>query len=250
VYARYGLSGGVLVSSNIWVGGQFSQSGGSLIVAQLNVPGSFSHSGGDLTVTTITLAGTFTDGGGTINHRGRFNFQYGAWWARPGHQALGPLALGSGETTIRARIVFPPESASRLGLANSGGISWPGAATLVITNWNGSFGGGGLHQLRFGSDATGLTPAQLERIHFENPSGLGGVHTARILTDGEVVPVPIRLVAEKQSGQLQLHAPQGFVVQTSTNIQGPFEDLPTALSASPLQVTEPVRFFRMRPEAQ
>jgi hypothetical protein len=249
-YATYGLSGGVLHSSSIWSAGRFTQTGGSLVVGQLNVPGSFSHTGGDLAVTTITLAGTFTDGGGTINHRGRFNFQYGAWWARPGQQALGPLALGSGTTTTRARIVFPPESASTLQFANSGGISWPGTATLVITNWNGSFGDGGRHQLRFGDDATGLTPAQLERIHFENPGGLGGVHAARILADGEVVPAPVRLVAQKQGGQLQLHAPQGFVVQTSTNIHGPFEDLPAALSTSPLQFTEPVRFFRMRPEAQ
>ena len=221
-----------------------------MIVGQLNVLGSFNHAGGDLTVTTIRLAGTFTDGGGTIHHRGGFHFQYGAWRARPGQQALGPLALGNGEATTRARIVFPPESASTLEFANSGGISWPGAVTLVITNWNGSFGGGGLHQLRFGDDATGLTRAQLERIHFENPRGLGGVHAARILTDGEVVPAPVRLVAEKREGQLRLHAPQGFVVQTSTNIHGPFEDLPTALSVSPLQFTEPLRFFRMRPEAQ
>jgi hypothetical protein len=248
-YSTYALSGGALHSSSIWSAGGFSQTGGSLIVGQLNVLGSFNHAGGDLTVATIRLAGTFTDGGGTIHHHGGFHFQSGAWRARPGRQAIGPLALGSGATTTRARIVFPPERASILEFANSGGI-WPIAATLVITNWNGSFGGGGLHQLRFGNDATGLTHAQLERIHFENPSGLGGVYAARILTDGEVVPAPIRLVAEKREGQLRLHAPEGFVVQTSTNIHGPFEDLPTALSGSPLQFTEPLRFFRMRPEAQ
>lgn len=247
VYATYGLSGGTLVSSNIWSQGSFSQSGGRLVVGHLQISGTgFSLSGGELLASQITIGSRFTDSAGLISDRARIQMNGGSWVARAGTRRLGALALGGG--TVPTQIIFPPGNASLLEFASS--ASWSGSSTLIISNWSGSLAGGGAHQLRFGTDAAALSPAQIGQIYFDNPAGMSGRHSARMLADGEVVPAPIRIVAEKRPTELLLHWPTGSVVQTSTNINGPFEDVPNALGTSPLHFTDPARFFRIKPQEQ
>ncbi len=67
--------------------------------------------------------------------------------------------------------------ASEVDFANSSAVAWPGAI-LNLLNWNPT-----QDKLRFGTDPTGLTSAQLAKIEF-NGSGLG---TARLDANGYVV---------------------------------------------------------------
>jgi hypothetical protein len=76
---------------------------------------------------------------------------------------------------------------SILRFARSAAIAWTG--TLNVYNWTGSPLGSGIDQLYFGTDATGLTNAQLTEINFYSGEGTGFLGTATILSDGEVVPV-------------------------------------------------------------
>jgi hypothetical protein len=68
--------------------------------------------------------------------------------------------------------------------------SWTAGSTLLITNWNGNVNGGGSDQLVFGSAGSGLSAGQVAQIQFVNPNGINGVFAARILSSGEIVPVP------------------------------------------------------------
>ncbi len=80
---------------------------------------------------------------------------------------------------------------SILRFANSTSSFWGGA--LNIYNWSGNPGiGSGIDQLFFGTDATGLTSAQLGQITFYIDAGLtlAGTGPAMILQTGEVVPIP------------------------------------------------------------
>src|SRR5205085_1665247 len=52
-------------------------------------------------------------------------------------------------------------NSSRLSFADSSSETWTPGATLVIVNWNGNPSGGGAEQLKFGSNASGLTASQL-----------------------------------------------------------------------------------------
>ena len=75
---------------------------------------------------------------------------------------------------------------------NSSLAIWAAGQTLAIYNWNGTpVTGGGSEQLLFGTDPTGLTPAQLAQIAFYSDSGtnflgFGGWATS---LNGEVVPL-------------------------------------------------------------
>ena len=76
---------------------------------------------------------------------------------------------------------------SMLSFANSSAVAWS-AGTLSITSWNGSASGGGSDQIKFGTDITGLTTAQLAQVKWINPYGGGDITGARILATGEIVP--------------------------------------------------------------
>src|SRR5262249_40964183 len=69
-----------------------------------------------------------------------------------------------------------------LDFANSSAVTWTTGAILNLANWNPN-----TTFLRFGTDSTGLTSAQLSQIEF-NGSGLG---TATLDSQGYVIsPVP------------------------------------------------------------
>jgi autotransporter-associated beta strand protein len=79
--------------------------------------------------------------------------------------------------------------ASIIHFADSELSEWGGV--LSITNWSGSPEGGGVDQLFFGDDATGLSSLQLGKIRFINPAGFTlGSYNARLLSNGELVVVP------------------------------------------------------------
>ena len=136
-----------------------------------------------------------------------------------------------------------------LSFADSSAEDWNSNALLLVTNWNGSLSGSGPTQLKFGTNQFGLTSAQLSGIRFrmDDPPGL---YSAKILNTGEVVPdVPIlwavRVSEEKQ--KLILDWVPGWILQTATNIAGPFEDVPDAIPPFTNYMTaEPERFFRLR----
>jgi autotransporter-associated beta strand protein len=82
------------------------------------------------------------------------------------------IALGSGSHT--------------LSFAGSASETWLGT-TLTISNWLGTAGSTGTAgRIFFGSDATGLTAAQLNKISF-----LGFMGAAMLLPSGELVPAPV-----------------------------------------------------------
>lgn len=68
-----------------------------------------------------------------------------------------------------------------LDFANSSAVAWASGTTLNLANWNpaSTF-------LRFGSDSTGLTAAQLAEIEFNG----GGVGSAQLNSQGFVTAVP------------------------------------------------------------
>lgn len=68
---------------------------------------------------------------------------------------------------------------------NSAAEAWAGI--LNIYNWTGSFTGGGMDQLFFGMDASGLTGLQLAEINFYSGAGTGFLGFGEILANGEVV---------------------------------------------------------------
>jgi autotransporter-associated beta strand protein len=88
--------------------------------------------------------------------------------------ATSTLDLGSGDSIVE--------------FADSSGESWS-SDVLYITNWSGSEFGGGIDQIYFGDDSSGLGSAQLGRIVFVDPFGNGKNYAARILSTGEIVPI-------------------------------------------------------------
>lgn len=97
--------------------------------------------------------------------------------------SLGPLTLGSSSIIDMGAL-----GSSTLKFADSHLMSWSGL--LTVTNWNGSFAGGGPDELFFGSLDSSLTLGQLSDIIFTNPNSLIGDYQTRILATGEIVPVP------------------------------------------------------------
>ncbi len=120
-------------------------------------------------------------------------------------------------------------SGSVLNFANSSAVAW-NAGTLSIVGWGGSPSGGGSDQIKFGTDATGLTAAQLAQIKWINPFGAGDVTGASILPSGEVVPPlpPVTTIGTPVivGGELQFSVEAGTpsqvsVVQRATNLNAP-----------------------------
>jgi autotransporter-associated beta strand protein len=118
----------------------------------------------------LSSASNLVMGGGTFAANG-FNQQLGSLTLN----ASSTLDLSGGNSTLR--------------FANSSANTWTSGSTFTITGWNGSINGGGAEQVLLG--ASGLNNSQLGQIKFFNPAGLAaGIYDARLLANGEVVPVP------------------------------------------------------------
>ncbi len=159
------VSGGTLQLSK--TAGVAAVANGSLIVS----------TGGTLLLgaaNQIADAIPMTLGGGTFKTAG-FSEQLGTLKLSANSQ----IDLSAGGSVVR--------------FAASSGVAWTGGTTLTVTNWNGSYSGGGAEQLVFGSTSSSLTAAQVSQIRFANPPGFpAGTYAAAILASGEVVPLTVR----------------------------------------------------------
>lgn len=140
-------------------------------------------------------------------------------------------------------------SATTLAFANSSGEIWSNGTALIVNNWSGSLLGGGREQLKFGTDSTGLSAAQLAQIQFVNPAGLpSATYAAELLPTGEVVPyAPHWLQMIPQGNAIVLYWQPGSVLQTSTSVTGPYADMPGVTAPYTNLLESPQRFFHVRP---
>jgi hypothetical protein len=138
---------------------------------------------------------------------------------------------------------------AKLSFSNSSGEDWNSATILTVTNWNGSSTGGGDDQLRFGESQSGITATQVHQIRFIDPLGFStGEYVAQILSTGEVVPLERPMLSPTRSGnRLVFNWTGDFLLQMSTNIAGPYLDMPGASSPYTNEMTGlSERFFRLR----
>jgi hypothetical protein len=258
--ADYFLEGGIVSSGGLWAqGGTFGQGGGSNVIAgdlvlstvtplQPGVgsrTGQYALGGGFLGVNNIAISNSsaFKHAGGTLSHSGMLTLADGTWQTRPGTQMLGPLRLASGGSTYFNSMIGFPSGTSVLRFANSSAQPWSSTSTLLVTNWHGSTSGGGESQLFFGSNANGLNSQQLARIKFSLNDTL---YAAKILSSGEVVPQAQQVAFSRSGHTLTLQWPAGSVLQSASDVAGPYTDVTGATSPYSVQTSEPHRFFRLR----
>ncbi len=252
------LSGGTLTCSNLLSDNgvnNITQHGGVLVVSNTlgfsgyNQPfqrpsySQYEFLGGTLNASNINVGGVWIIGDSSTN---RIN--------NPGTCSLSHTLVISNAVEQFGRFILASNalidlagSASRLSFANSSGESWTGGALLVVSNWNGNLSGGGAEQLKFGTNQSGLTPAELSQIQFNYSSNL---YSAKILSTGEVVPDHVILpsvVFARQGNNLILTWPPGWSLQTATNVLGSYIDILGATSPYTNDMAlEPQRFFRVR----
>ncbi len=258
------LSGGTLTCSNLVASSgvnNIHQYGGSLVVSDTlawsgsrdrsngqfpPVYGGYSFLGGTLSASNISIGANLvigdSSGSPRISNPGTFTL-YHVLQISNAVEQLGRFVLGGNS------IIDLAGNASRLSFANSSSETWAQGATLVVSNWNGNLGGGGPEQLKFGSNQSGLTPAQLSHIRFR--AGYPpDFYSAKILSTGEVVPdhvIAPSVTSARQGNNLVLSWPAGWVLQSATNAPGPYSDVPGATSPYSFDMTSaPQQFFRLR----
>jgi hypothetical protein len=253
------LYGGTLACGNMLssiIGNDFVQSGGTLIVSNLfsfggmklqsgAVP-TYMFTGGTLVASNIELWAEFVIGSSPTAHRitngGYFKLS-GILRSGDASEQLGGFILSSNA------LIDLGLGNARISFTDSSGQSWNSSAMLLISNWSGSITGGGNDRLKFGGNASGLTAAQLNQVRFLNPAGFpAATYPAQILTTGEIVPGPRPAVTTVRNGsKLVLTWPANCILQSSTNVVGPYLDVPGATSPYTNDVTtDPQRFFRLR----
>jgi hypothetical protein len=232
------------VNLGVGVGASVGQSSGSNEVnGVLSITGSYYLGGGILTVNGVWMRGTLTIagyGGGNpaplFVNNGLINFG-GTLSVSSSQSSMGQLALSTNGTLALGSQPFV------LRFANSSGLNWDANSTLIIDGWNSSLHAN-THHIYFGSSASGLTAQQLSRIQFRNPMGHTGSFPAGILSTGELVPVGF-LASQRTVTALVLEWAGGGVLQSSTNVIGPYVDLPASSPYTNL-FTEPRRFLRLQ----
>ncbi len=207
IYTRYEFLGGMLIASNIDVGGDW-------IIGNSSVENRISNSGFTRLSHTLQISNAV--------------------------EQLGRFILATNATIDLAG------SASRLSFANSSGEMWESAATLEVLNWNGNVSAGGTEQLKFGTDQSGLTSTQLSQIRFRigtNVYGAKIVDTGEVVPDQFIPP----LAFSKHGNDLVLTWPSGWTLQTATNVPGPYSDVSGATSPYTNAIPpDGQRFFRLR----
>jgi hypothetical protein len=177
--------------------------------------------------------------------------------SNPGYFKLGgTLELNSVNSAVREHLGrFILANNAVINLSGSNSVlefdasaleSWAAEATLVITNWTGSLEGGGSERLIFGANQSGLTFAQLSHIRFSMGSN---DYPARILNTGEVVPLLPKPILWSRSGTsmvLDWSPTNDWTLQSATNVDGPYLDIPSARSPYTDPGVRPQQFFRLR----
>jgi hypothetical protein len=152
----------------------------------------------------------------------------------------GPVLLST-----NSLIDFPGGNAV-LRFANSSAVGWTPGMLLVISNWC-QLPGCADH-IFFGTDATGLTAAQLAQIRFLNPIGLdAGTYFAQLNSNGELVPAARPTLSTIRNGFNLIFTWSGsFQLQSATNVAGPYLSVTGATSPYTNDVrSTPQRFFRL-----
>jgi hypothetical protein len=254
----YGLSSGVLFTSNTVLvavtnnrppfgnqtfEGEFFQTGGQHWVANTLSNSYYALWGGSLCASNIVLAGTLSvSNSALILNPGLFQFAGTLQLYGGSVENLGQMMLSSNSV-----IELMPGS-HKVSFLNSSAAAWSNGVALLVINWNGSTNGGGSDQLIFGNSSSGLTPAQLLQVVFVNPAGFPpGAYPAQMLATGEVVPaqLPMLLSSRNRNG-LILNWSGGFVLQSATNVQGPYSDVTNATSPyTNISFQLPRQFFRL-----
>jgi hypothetical protein len=234
--------------------GSLNQTGGALVVSNLlnfggsrNVGGpkiyygQFTFTGGTVTASNISITDWIIGDGSAnrISNPGFFSLLDRLVISNAVEQ-LGRFILASNATIDLAG------SASKLSFANSSDETWDGSSTLVVSDWNGNPSGGGAEQLKFGSDQSGLTPAQLNQIQFQVGTNS---YSAKILYTGEVVPNQVitpGVTYSKQGNNLVMSWPSGWSLESATNVAGPYSPVMGATSPYTNDMThDQQRFFRL-----
>ena len=264
VPSRYYLSGGNLFASDTTISSSYpepstvSQSGGRHIITNtlwINGNAMYQLTGGTVSVPNIVLTGN-------ISYPPQF-FVNGA----------APLSVTNENISLLGGAIVIEDSTQQFGrltLQADSGINLAGNSAVVrfadshtnswqselqgvgprftVYNWNGSTNGGGMDQLVFGTSSSALTASQLTQIRFVNPGGFpSATYPARILATGEVVPMPLPVLSLQKNGTaLVLSWPGNFILQSATNVIGPYVDV-TNGSPYTVDVNQlPMQFFRVR----
>jgi hypothetical protein len=261
--SSYALSGGNLFVGNAIVSSSsstgFDQSGGThrvtnnLWIANESI---YRLSGGTLSVSNIILSGNlgqppqifvlaappFAITNQSISSHG------GAVVIQDSTQEFGRLTM-QGDSGINLA-----GTSAILRFADSHTNSWESqlfgvVPRLAVFNWNGSTNGGGTDRLIFGTNNSALTASQVSQIRFVNPGAFSpGTYPARILSTGEVVPMPLPVLSlQNNVTNLVISWPGNFILQSATNVVGPYFDLSNATNPYTLDVKQfPMQFFRLR----
>ena len=249
--STYNLSGGDLVTPTINMTlGLVNQTGGTnnVGVVMLVTNSSYIFTNGLLIANNIQVAGqsTFVHSGGSFGGPDNILLTNGGWVERTAGEQLGQLQLGSGTSSS----LKMPSGSCVLRFSDSSSVPWAGDVLLTISNWSGSLNGGGAQQVFFGASASGLTAQQLSQVQFSNPAGLpSGTYSARILSDGEVVPnqsIAASVAFSRQGNNLVLTWPAGWTLQSATNVLGPYSDVTGATSPYTNNMTLLQLYFRLR----
>ncbi|HCR36666.1 MAG TPA: hypothetical protein DIU37_00790, partial [Opitutae bacterium] len=121
---------------------------------------------------------------------GTLRFQTGGAGSNTIAETLDTLTLTDDSSLVFSNLGSSVDGALVVSFSDSSGTSWTSGKKLIIEDWDGSFSGGGRNQLFFGSNSSGLSTGQLAQVTFLNPNGLGGFWDAKLLSTGELVPVP------------------------------------------------------------
>jgi hypothetical protein len=229
----------------------FSQSGGLHTETNLNFTYSiYALSGGQLSVSNLQLtASTFHHTGGVFASPSFVGFAGATWDEQTSGAQFGSLQLSYVVGGTNSNLLLPSNTCT-VQFADSSSVAWANSATLIIAHWNGSVSGGGLHRVFFGTSASGLTAQQLSQVQFNNPEGLpNGTYSARILSDGEVVPsqaIAVSVTFSRQGNNLVLTWPTGWTLQSATNASGPYSNVLSATSPYTNDMTlDQQRFFKL-----
>lgn len=247
----YSLDGGRVVTSNTIIfpsrSGRFDvRSGVHEVRGRLQLHGSETQTlsymlwGGELFVRDIQVStnAELRHQAGTIHHTGALTLEGGAWFAAaPMDQRLGVLKLNASRVESA---IFGGEN-STIRFAGSAAAMWAAGSRLVINGWS------GWPRVFFGTNSAGLTAQQLSQIRFRD----GMIdHAAHIRATGEIIPVPndVFLASLRNGNQmiLQWPADYGFVLETATNIAGPFVPISGTSPYTNHVASGTRQFFRLR----
>ena len=215
-----------------------SAAGGTTISSVISSTGSVVVNNSGAGTTTFSGLNTYT--GGTTITAGTLVCGLASTIPSSGTMTLNGGTLSSGATTgftqSTGNLAMTASSTINLGtgthsitFTNSSALTWTG--TLTITGWTGSNGvSGTAGKIFVGTDATGLTTAQLAQINF---TGFGT--GASILSTGEIVPYvkpePTNQVTSLASGTITTsnipltwtsavtgtQAPDGYLIKLNTS---------------------------------